>query len=283
MDQIQPVLARRDEADLGAGLAPDLVVDLVGARKRLGRPAFIVDHPRLGRDGRVMQADVQPAFRHLEIRGDEGQPERIAVHDRGSLDPVLHGLQPGPDAREPRQRKGIQAIVQDFLHPRRRQHRDIAVDHRPIGLVQHGTAFAGMVVAHGHHHAAMRGRPGHVGVPHHVARPVHARPLAIPQREDAVVFALAAQFRLLAAPDGGGGQILVQARLEQDVRLAQPFAFAHHLQIDAAQGRSAIARDKACRVQPRRLVARRLHQHQPDQGLRAVQQHLRLGQVEPVG
>jgi hypothetical protein len=42
-------------------------------------------------------------------------------------------------------------------------------------------------------------------------------PLAVPEAEDTVELALAAQLRRLAAPERGGREILVQARLEHDV------------------------------------------------------------------
>jgi hypothetical protein len=77
--------------------------------------------------------------------------------------------------------------------------------------------LARVVVAHRHQHAAMLRRAGHVDVAKDVAGAVHARPLAVPEAEDAVELALAAQLRLLAAPERGGGEILVQARLEHDI------------------------------------------------------------------
>ncbi len=283
MDQIQPVLAGGDKADLGTGFAPMLAVDAVGTGKRLGRPTLVIDHPRFLRHRRVAQADVQPALGHDEIRAHEIQPMRIAVHDRGGLDRVLHRLQAGPDAGETRQRETIKPEIKDFLHPRRRQNRDIGVDHGPIRLVQHGRAFAGMVVTHRHDHAAMSRRTRHVRVPHHVAAAIHARPLAVPQREHAVMLALAAQFGLLAAPDCRGGKIFVQSRLKQHAGFRQALALAHHLQVHTAQGRAAIAGHIARRIQTRRLVACRLHQHQPNQGLGSVQQNVGLRQIEAVG
>ena len=43
----------------------------------------------------------------------------------------------------------------------------------------------------------MLGRAGKIGVTERVARAINARPLAVPDGEDAIVFALAAHFRLL--------------------------------------------------------------------------------------
>ena len=255
VDQIQPVLARGDKADPRARLAPDLAVDAVRTAERLGRPTLVVDHPGFLCDGRVAKANVQPPLGQHALRKGERHSMRIAVDNRCRLDRVLHRLQTRPDPCIARQREPIQAVIQDLLHPGRRQHGDIGVDHRPVRLVQHGRAFARVIVAHRHHDAAMARRSGHVAVAHDVARPVHPRTLAVPQRKDAVVTPLAAQFGLLAAPDGGRGQILVQTGLEQDLRCRQALGLARHLQIDTAQGRSAIAGDQSRRIKPRGFVA----------------------------
>ena len=74
-----------------------------------------------------------------------------------------------------------------------------------------------MVVAHQRQHAAMLGGAGEIGVAEHVAGAVDAGPLAVPDGEHAVVLAFAAQLRLLGAPQRGGGELLVDAGLEQDV------------------------------------------------------------------
>ena len=283
MHQIQPVLARGDKADPRAGLAPDLAVDAVRTAERLGRPPLVVDHPGFLRDRRVAKPDVQTAIGQHPIRHGEHHPVRIAVDDRCRLDRVLHRLQARPNARVSRQREPIQAVVQDLLHARGRQHRDIGVDHRPVRLVQHGRAFARVIVAHRHHDATVAGRSGHVAMPHHVARPIHARPLAIPQRIDAIMAPLSAQFGLLTAPDRGRGQILVQTRLEQHLGRGKALGLARHLQIDTPQRRTAISGDKPRRIKPRGFVACRLHQHQPDKCLRPVQQHVTFRQIEPIG
>jgi hypothetical protein len=114
---------------------------------------------------------------------------------------------------------------------------------------------------------------GHVDVAKDVAGAVHARPLAVPEAEDAVELALAAQLRRLAAPERGGGEILVQARLEHDVGGFEVLSRARHLHVDRAERRAAIAGDEAGRVQPGRPVPRLLHQHQAHQRLSAVHQN----------
>ena len=66
-----------------------------------------------------------------------------------------------------------------------------------------------MVIAHRHQHAAMFRRTSHIGMAHHIARPVHPGAFAVPQPKDAIETSLAAQLGLLHAPQGGRGQILV--------------------------------------------------------------------------
>jgi hypothetical protein len=129
-----------------------------------------------------------------------------------------------------------------------------------------------VVVAHGHQHPAVARGAGHVGVAHRVAGAVHARALAVPQAKDPVEAPFAAQLRLLAAPERGGGEILVQAFLEQHVGRAQLFLCPAHLHVHRAQRRAAVAGNVTGGVQPRRAVARLLHQHQPHQRLRPVEQ-----------
>ena len=74
-----------------------------------------------------------------------------------------------------------------------------------------------MIVAGNGQHAAMVRGARHVGMAEHVARAVNARPLAIPDAEHAIEAAFAAHLRLLRAPQRGGRQVLVEARLELDV------------------------------------------------------------------
>ena len=139
-----------------------------------------------------------------------------------------------------------------------------------------------MVIPHRHQHAAMGRGARHVGVAHGITRTVDPRPLAVPQAKNAVEFTLTAQFRLLATPDRGRGQILVQALLKGDVRATQQLFRAPHLQVDSPQRRSPVAGDIARRVQPCRLVPRLLRQHQTHKRLRAVQEHRRLFQIETI-
>ena len=142
-----------------------------------------------------------------------------------------------------------------------------------------GRGFGGVVVAHqGQHTAILRGA-GEIGVTEHVAGAVDARALAVPEPENAIELALAAQFGLLRAPDGGCSEFLVQPGQELDVGGGQFAGRAHELLIEAAQGRAAISREIAAGVQPGAAVALFLHQNRADQGLIAGHQHMRLTEV----
>ena len=147
----------------------------------------------------------------------------------------------------------MQGIVHDLLHAGGIQDRHHPVDQDELGLMGVGRGFGGVVVAHQADHAAMGRGAGHVAVAEDVAGAVDARALAVPEREDAVILALALQLGLLRAPDGGGGEVLVQAGLEDDVGRLELLAGARELLVEPAERRAAIAGDEAGGVQPRRL------------------------------
>ena len=117
-----------------------------------------------------------------------------------------------------------------------------------------------MVVAHERQHAAVFGAAGQVGMTEHIAGAVDAGPFAVPHGEDAIVLALAAQLRLLRAPNRGGGQVLVDAALEADIAFFEKRAGAEELAVEAAKRRTAIAGNEASGAQPVTPVQLLLHQ-----------------------
>ena len=173
----------------------------------------------------------------------------------------------------------MQAVIQNFLHASRVEDRHHPVDEDKLRLVRIGRAFGGMIIAHQADDAAMLRRASHVGMAEDIARAVNARPLAIPEAEDAIIFAFATHFGLLRAPDGGRGKVLVQTGLEQHLSLIQLALGAKQLRVEPAQRRAAIAGDKACRVQPSLLIAQTLRHQQAHDGLGACQKHMALGQI----
>ena len=92
-----------------------------------------------------------------------------------------------------------------------------------------------MVVAAQRDGATQRGGAGVARVFQHVGGPVHTRALAVPQAEHALGLGAGQQPDLLASPDGGGGQVLVDAWLEHDVVAFQVFLRRPQRDVVAAQ------------------------------------------------
>jgi hypothetical protein len=90
----------------------------------------------------------------------------------------------------------------------------------------------------------------------------------------AIVARAGKQVDLLRAPDGGRRQVFVGARLELDVVLLDEALGLPQRLVEAAQGRAAIARNVARRIEPGSQVALALHHRQTDQGLGP-------GQIDP--
>ena len=78
-----------------------------------------------------------------------------------------------------------------------------------------------MVVAGERQHAAVERGAGRIGMLERIDGAVDARALAVPDAEHAIDLGAGKQADLLAAPDGGGRQILVQAGDEGDVMLLE--------------------------------------------------------------
>src|SRR5471030_1054857 len=105
----------------------------------------------------------------------------------------------------------------------------------------------------------MFGRAGVVHVLEDVAAAVHARTLAVPHGEHAVVLGLADQVDLLRAPDGRRGQVFVDAGDELHVVCLQMRFGLPQVFVEAAQRRAAVAGDEAGGVQTGGDVALALH------------------------
>ncbi len=129
-----------------------------------------------------------------------------------------------------------------------------------------------MVVAGDDQHAAEFGRAGGVGVTEDVAAAVDARPLAVPHAEHAVVLGAGEQPDLLAAPDGGGGEVFVDAGLEGDVVFGEMGLGLPQAEVEIAERAAAIAGNEPGGIQPGRQVAFPLQHGQADQGLGAGQE-----------
>ena len=218
-DDVEPGLAGGHDAEPGALAAQRHPVEAVGAGEGAGGVELVGVDPRLLRQRHALTeavvgpADVEPARRRREVVGQADLGQRRIDRDRGrALDRVVDAFQRHPAAGEARHGDAEQAVLQDLLHAGRVEHRHQRVDHGVLALVRRGARFADMVVAEQHQHAAMRGGAEQVAVADRVAGAVDARPLGVPDREHAVVAALAVEADLLGAGAGGGGEVLVDAR-----------------------------------------------------------------------
>ena len=199
------------------------------------------------------------------------------------FDRVLDELQTDPDAGIARQREAHEAIIENLLHAGGREDRHHHIDENKFGLMRRGGGFGGVIVAHQRQHAAIARGAGEIDMAQRVAGAIDSRPLAVPDGEDAVIFAFAAHLRLLRAPYGGGGEVLVEARHEEYVALVEERLGAMQLRVHAAERRAAIAGDEARRAKAGATVHLLLHEQKPHDRLCAVEQHMSLGEIETVG
>ncbi len=262
LPHVQVGLAGGDDADLRATAARgDVFVELVRPHESQHGVALVVVQPRLHAEDAVAQPDIEPALGHLEIvRNDDVHPLQATVHHGRRFDRLVHAFERHPGAGEARHRPAIEAVIDDLLHARRIEDRDHHIDEMIFGLVRGGRRFGGVVVPHEGEHAAMPGAAGEIGVAKHVAGAVDARTLTVPEAEHAVVSAFVAQLCLLRAPQRGGGELLVESGLEQNVGRAQMRLGALELLVEPAQGRAPIAGDIAGRIEAGAGVTRLLHQ-----------------------
>ncbi len=136
-----------------------------------------------------------------------------------------------------------------------------------------------MIVAHQRQYAAVLRGAREIGMAEHVAGTVDAGTFAVPHAEDAVVFALAAQFGLLRTPYGGGGEIFIDAALEPDIVVFENRPGAQKLAIEAAERRAAVAGDETRGIEPVAAVQFLLHQTEPNQSLEAGYEDPALAKV----
>ena len=219
LPHVRVALARRRDAKARLGRIDDDPVQLIHAAVMQRRVDLVVLHPCFGVEEAVGPADRHAAFRQQEVVGnDDLRPRRIDIHGRRALDRIGDALEADPAARVARHRPAVQPEVQDFLHRRRIEHRDHRRGKLVIRLMRQRRRLGGMIVAGQHQHAAVLRRAGEVCVLEHVAAAIDTRPLAVPHREHAIDLGARMQVDLLRAPDRRGGEVLVQAGLELDVR-----------------------------------------------------------------
>ena len=124
-----------------------------------------------------------------------------------------------------------------------------------------------MIVARHDQHAAMFRGARRIGMAQHIAAPVDAGALAVPDAEHAVIGTLAPHLGLLGSPYRGGGQVLIEAGMELDVlRRKLRFGALEGL-VDAPDRRAAIPRHIASRVEAGLAVERLLGEARPHHDL----------------
>jgi hypothetical protein len=270
---VEVTLAAGDDSQPRSRRVDDDAVQAIGARVVQDRVDLAVVHPGLGGQERI-----RPAQRHAvpgegKIAGNHDLgARRVDLHRRRALDGVGDALEAHPAARVAAHRPAVEAEVEDLLHRRRIEHRDHRRGEHVVGLVRQRRRLRAVIVAGQHQHAAVLRRAGVVRVLEHVAAAVHARALAVPHREHAVVARALVEVDLLRAPDRRRSEVFVQARLEADVRGVEEFLRAPQRLVEGAQRRAAIAGDEAGGVESRQDVALPLQQQQAHQRLRAVQE-----------
>ena len=92
-----------------------------------------------------------------------------------------------------------------------------------------------MVVAGQRQHTAQRTGARAIGVAQHVAAAVHTGALAVPNAEYAVNARTGKAAHMLSTPDGGGGQVFVDCRAEENAVFFQDFFGLPHVHVVAAQ------------------------------------------------
>ena len=136
-----------------------------------------------------------------------------------------------------------------------------------------------MIVAHQRQHAAVFGGAGEIGVAEYVAGPVDARALAVPHRKHAVVFAFAAQLRLLRAPDRRGGEVFIDPGRKADVVFVRNGAGALELAVEPPQRQAPIPAHVARGIEPVPAIKLLLHQAEPHQRLIPGNEHPALTEI----
>ena len=172
----------------------------------------------------------RPRPRRLRRRRSAGRP-RARNSERGRR-------RGGPGARRRRPKPGDSSGMPRLL----------AIDTEELGRVDD---LHDRVVADEGHRPAERRRAGVVAVTDGVGGPVEARVLAVPEADHAVMVVTGHLGQELGAGDRRRGQLLVEARAEDDAFVVQLAAGAAELEVEPAQGRPLVAADEGGGVEAR--------------------------------
>ena len=217
---------------------------------------------------------------NLQVRGSRRDSSRMQLHDLAAVTQRANELERHPAAGITRQRRGMQAVVQELLHARWIQHRHAVVLEREVLLVRHGGALCLMVLAAQDDDGAMAARSRKVRMLESVARAVQPGSLSVPVAHHAVHFRVRVLVQHLGAAQHRDRELLVlrglvcdSMRVERSPRLA-------HGDVDASQGRSRITSDEGFGAQAGCGVGAHLLHHHPDQRVVPVQECDRRVRVE---
>ena len=243
-------------------------VDLVGAGKRDRRKALVILQAPVLVVAVVGPAQIETAGRHLEIgRNDEGL-HLVGKIDLGrGLHRLCDHLHADPAAGIARHRDAEQPHLDHFVDAGGIEIGHQRGDEGMVRLMRHGGGFRAVVVTGKAQHAAVPGRARGIAVAEHVAAAVDAGALAVPDADHPVVFGAGGKVELLRAPDRGGREVLVDARLEFDVVLLEVLSGGEELLVVTSKRRAAIAADEACGIEPRGAITPDLGHRQPNQRL----------------
>ena len=247
-------------------------VETVGAHEGLCGLEALLEQALFGVQRQVSPTNPESGLRSLVVFGKHDlHPLRTDRDGAGAVDGVGEALEAHPTAGVARERPAVKSEVQVVLDVRRIENRDPTVDERLLALVRDRRRACSGIVTCQHEYASVGRAARVVAVLQRVAGAVDARPLAIPDGEDAIVAGALVQAGLLRAPYRGGSQILVHPGLEADVALVEEGPRLPQCHVVGAERRAAVARDESGRVQAGSQVALALHQGQTHERLHAGQ------------
>ena len=226
LHHVNEALAGRNQPDPVAAAADDDPVQLVGADVSPGgQHPLIVDLPlELHREGRNERdplvfferfaADFQLGNAGLRQLGKY-------LDDAPAIGHVGDDFQRAPQAAEPGHGNSVEPVFQHLPRVGREQGGKAHVVKGHHAVAGDGGAFAGRVVPAQRNGGAVLAGPDVVGMAEGVPRAVNPRALAVPHPHDPIEFLAGEGIEQLGAVDGRCRHVLVDARLEDDVPLAQ--------------------------------------------------------------
>ena len=181
-------------------------------------------------DRRVDRARPQSAGRIARPFGeDDLRPLGPDINGAAAFGDVGDHLHADPTAGKPRHGDAVQAKIKQLLGIGRVDDRHADSDKHSVGEIHRGRRFRAVVIAGERDRAALGRRAGEIRVAQRVGRSVDAGPLAVPDAKYAIDRRSRKVVQLLGAPNRRRGEVLVEARAEDDVvllELAAPRATA---------------------------------------------------------